>query len=80
MLYRSVHDWDRAIAAFSQVIVLDTGMAEAHCYLGLSLESKRKYRAAVQALRRGHELGSKRSHWALPSAAWLKEAKELAGR
>jgi serine/threonine-protein kinase len=37
-----------------------------------------QYRTAVQALRRGHELGSHNPRWPYPSARWLRHAEQLA--
>jgi hypothetical protein len=37
-----------------------------------------QFRAAVQALRRGHELGSHNPRWPYPSARWLRHAEQLA--
>src|SRR5262249_11346445 len=36
-----------------------------------------QFRAALEALKRGHELGSQRPGWSEPSARWVRECEQL---
>src|SRR5262249_11565913 len=67
-----------AEAAYPEAIRLKTGYAEAHCNLGFALRNQGKFSEAVQALRTGHALGSKRPGWPYPSAEWALQAELLA--
>jgi tetratricopeptide (TPR) repeat protein len=69
---------DEAIAEFKEAIRLNKDDAEVHCNLGLALKQKGQFLQSVEALRRGHELGSKNPRWPYPSAQWLQEAERLA--
>jgi tetratricopeptide (TPR) repeat protein len=69
---------DEALLEFREAIRIKKDYAEAHCHLGLALMQKGQYRQAVDELRRGHELGSQRTHWSQPSAQWLRNAERLA--
>lgn len=66
---------DEAAAAYREVIKREPEYAEAHCNLGLVLRKQGQAGPARDALRRGHELGSKRPDWRYPSADWLREAE-----
>jgi serine/threonine protein kinase/Flp pilus assembly protein TadD len=72
---------DEAIAAYREALQsarrLHQEFPEAHCALGQALLSKGEFREAVQELRRGHELGSPKPGWSLPSAQWLREAERF---
>jgi tetratricopeptide (TPR) repeat protein len=65
---------DEAIAAFREAIRIGPGSALAHCNLGLALQAADRAREAQDALRRGHELGSRTWGWSFPSARWVEEA------
>jgi hypothetical protein len=41
------------------------------------LREQGRFREALAALRRGHELGSKDPKWAYPSARWIAECEDL---
>jgi tetratricopeptide (TPR) repeat protein len=69
---------DEAIAAYRAAIRFKKDYAEAYCNLGMLLKETGQIRQAVEALRRGHQLGSRRPGWPYPSAAWLREAEQLA--
>src|SRR5262249_46971623 len=56
---------------------LRNDFAEAHCYLGQALSQNGQFARALKALRRGHELGSKRLRWPYPSGQWVKECQRL---
>jgi tetratricopeptide (TPR) repeat protein len=70
-------DVDEAIRCYRTAIACDPKYPEAHCNLGRVLQRQGQFRAALQSLQRGHELGSKRSKWRYPSAAWVNEAQQL---
>jgi tetratricopeptide (TPR) repeat protein/tRNA A-37 threonylcarbamoyl transferase component Bud32 len=69
---------DEAIPEYREAIRLRKDYAEAHCNLGLVLLGQGQFRQAVEELRRGHELGSRNPGWGSPSAAWLRNAENLA--
>jgi tetratricopeptide (TPR) repeat protein len=69
---------DEAAAAHQRAIVLKPDFALAHCVLGLVRSRQGRFAAALVALRRGHELGSRTPGWAHPSAAWVKDAERWA--
>jgi serine/threonine-protein kinase len=69
---------DEAIACYRKAIALDPKYAEAHCNLGHALSSQGRFAEALAAFKRGHELGTKRSDWTYPSAAWVRQATRLA--
>jgi eukaryotic-like serine/threonine-protein kinase len=66
-----------AIAAYREAIRHKPDFAEAHCNLGVALRSRGEYAAALDALRTGHTLGSKRADWRYPSAAWVAETERM---
>jgi tetratricopeptide (TPR) repeat protein len=66
---------DEAIAEYRKVIEVKPDYAEAHCNLGHALSEQGKLAEALGALRRGHELGSKRPGWPYPSDAWVRQAE-----
>jgi serine/threonine-protein kinase len=69
---------DEAIAAFREASRIKKDYAEAHFNLGMSLVAHGEIRAALEPLRRGHELGSRRPGWPHPSARWLRQCERLA--
>jgi tetratricopeptide (TPR) repeat protein len=66
-----------AIGEYRAAIALDPKHAEAHCNLGLLLQTKGQYVEALALLRRGHELGSMRPGWRYPSAEWVRQAERM---
>jgi tetratricopeptide (TPR) repeat protein len=72
------HDLDGALACYHKALDLDSKYAEALCNLGHVLKQQGSFAEAVVSLRRGHELGSKRSGWPYPSAQWLRDTERLA--
>ena len=67
--------WDEAIAAAREAIRCKPDLPEAHCNLGRALQQKGQLREALEALQRGHELGSKDPNWRYPSAQWVEECQ-----
>jgi tetratricopeptide (TPR) repeat protein len=70
-------DPDGAVAEYRKAIGSNPNYAEAHCNLGLVLQRRSEFRPALEELRRGHELGSKRPGWPYPSAQWVRHAERL---
>ena len=67
-----------AIDGYRAAIRIKPDFAEAHCNLGLLLMRRLgEYPKALDLLRRGHELGSKRADWRNPSAEWVRQAEQL---
>jgi tetratricopeptide (TPR) repeat protein len=66
---------DEAIAEYRTAIRLQPDHAEAHCNLGIFLQQQGAYAEGLEMLRKGHELGSRRSDWQYPSARWVAEAE-----
>jgi hypothetical protein len=66
---------DEAIAEYREVIRIKPDSAESHCNLGHALRRQGEFRKALEALRRGHEIGSKDSHWPYPSAQWVQQCE-----
>jgi serine/threonine protein kinase/Flp pilus assembly protein TadD len=56
-------------------IKLKPDYAELHCNRGLLLQQLGQFPDALVALRRGHELGSKRPGWPYPSGQWVQECQ-----
>jgi serine/threonine-protein kinase len=69
---------DDAMACYKNAIALSPKFAEAHCNLGHALGRQGRFAESLEALRRGHELGSKQPGWPYPSAAWVRRAQQLA--
>jgi hypothetical protein len=65
------------MACYKKALDLNPKSAEAHCNLGLALRDQGQFLAALEALRRGHELGSKRPDWSYPSEKWVKQCQRL---
>jgi tetratricopeptide (TPR) repeat protein len=63
---------------YREAIRCDPDYAKAHCNLGHTLRGRGRFRGALAALRRGHELGSRRPGWRYPSGLWVKQAERLA--
>jgi tetratricopeptide (TPR) repeat protein len=69
---------EQAIAEYREAIRLQKDFAEAHCNLGQLLKQDGQCREALEELRRGHELGSRRPDWRYPSLQWVRECERLA--
>jgi tetratricopeptide (TPR) repeat protein len=66
-----------AVRCYQKVIDLDPKHADAHYALGLALVDQGRFVDALPALRRGHELGTKRPGWRYPSADWVRRCERL---
>src|SRR5262249_33626780 len=49
----------------------------AHCNLGFVLQQQGDLSRALAALKKGHELGSRRPDWPYPSARWARVGERL---
>jgi tetratricopeptide (TPR) repeat protein len=76
-LLRSQRKLDEAVAAYRKAIAIDPGYAEAHCNLGHTLRDRRQYAESLAAMKKGHELGSKRQGWRYPSDKWVAACGRL---
>src|SRR5262249_47289842 len=56
---------------------IDPKYAEAHCNLGDVLLRLGELRAALAALRTGHDLGSRQKDWGYDSARWVKRCERF---
>jgi WD40 repeat protein/tetratricopeptide (TPR) repeat protein/tRNA A-37 threonylcarbamoyl transferase component Bud32 len=74
---RQQKDHPAATAAFKEATALAPSFAEAHCNLGLSLIAQGDFVTALEPLRKGHDLGSRRAGWPYSSAAWVKQGQQL---
>ncbi|MEM7308220.1 MAG: tetratricopeptide repeat protein [Planctomycetota bacterium] len=70
-------DLEAAIEGYRGTLAILPDYAEAHCNLGHALGRSGRFAEALEELRRGHELGSRRPDWPYPSADWLRDAEEL---
>jgi tetratricopeptide (TPR) repeat protein len=70
-------DLEGAIACFRKAVAIDPNYAEAHCGLGHALQGQGSFPEALSHLKAGHKLGSRRTGWRLPSAAWVQVAQRL---
>ncbi|MFO0957014.1 MAG: tetratricopeptide repeat protein [Isosphaeraceae bacterium] len=68
-----------ALVEYQEAIRLQPDYAEAHCNEGQILRRLGRYPEALEALRIGHELGSRRPDWRYASAQWLARAERLVG-
>jgi tetratricopeptide (TPR) repeat protein len=64
-------------AAFREAIRLRPDYPEAHVNLGNALRDQGRFLDALETMRIGHGLGSKRPGWPYPSAAWVRECERL---
>lgn len=62
----------QAAEAFERALQLDPEFALAHCCLGHALSGMGQHRRALEHMRRGHELGARRSSWSRPSQEWVR--------
>jgi serine/threonine protein kinase/Flp pilus assembly protein TadD len=67
-----------AVAAYRKAIAIDKGIAEFHCALAGALQKQGEFQKALEEMRRGHELRSKRPFWPHPSAQWVRQCERLA--
>jgi tetratricopeptide (TPR) repeat protein/serine/threonine protein kinase len=73
----AMNDLEGAVHEFQEALALDPNIAEARCLLGRALQRQGRFAEATRELKTGHERGSRRTHWNIPSGAWLREAQRL---
>jgi tetratricopeptide (TPR) repeat protein len=66
---------DAAIAEFREAVRLKANYADAFCNLGHALRLQGEFPKALEALRRGHEIGSKDPRWPYPSGQWVRQCE-----
>ena len=69
------HELDEAVVRFQKAIQIDPNHALAWCNLAHVLRQQGKFKQALPAMRRGHELGSRQSGWSYPSGFWVLETE-----
>jgi tetratricopeptide (TPR) repeat protein len=69
-------DLEGAVGEYRATIQNDPRYAEAYCNLGEILGLQGHFNEALDALKAGHSLGSRRSTWSYPSATWVSDAEE----
>jgi tetratricopeptide (TPR) repeat protein len=82
-LLQSIGRHEEAIDQFEVVLRLRPDDAVTHCDLARTLARAGRFQESLDEFRKGHEFGSKRADWSLPSARWVDEAErwaELEGR
>jgi serine/threonine-protein kinase len=68
---------EEAITEYRKAIALQPDHAESYCNLGrLLLRQNQNASEALSLLRRGDELGSRRTDWRYPSAEWIRQAEQ----
>ena len=70
--------FDEAIECYKAAVGLDPQYAEAHCNMASALASQGRFAESLVAIKRGHELGSKRPDWPYPSAEWVRRVEVTA--
>jgi tetratricopeptide (TPR) repeat protein len=70
-------DLDGAIRHYHQAIALDPNYAQAYLNLGDGLRLQGKFAAALTALQKAHDLGSKQAGWPSVSARRIKQCERL---
>jgi serine/threonine-protein kinase len=70
-------DYGEALTHFQRALELEPTLAEAHCGLGQALRSQGHFARALPPLQKGHQLGTRRSGWSVPSGEWLQECRQL---
>jgi serine/threonine-protein kinase len=68
-------DADGAVAAARQALAIEPDLPIGLCALGRALQDRGDLDDALPALKRGHELGSVRPGWTLPSAQWIADCE-----
>jgi Flp pilus assembly protein TadD len=62
---------------FRTAVRLLPNYAKAHCNLGDVLRGQGRFVEALEALKRGHELGSRQPGWHYDTAQWIREVEQL---
>src|SRR5439155_1362836 len=72
-------DLPGAIVEFRKAIARKPGYADAYCNLGHALKRTGHFSAALEAMKRGQDLGSRNPKWAYlsRSARWVQDCQRL---
>lgn len=70
-------DSHRAMGALALATELTPDLAEAWCNLGSMRREEGLLEAALLAMRRGHELGTRGGQWTYPSGRWIVEIERV---
>src|SRR5262249_32300243 len=73
----SLSRFAEAAGAFREAVPHQKDFAEAYCGLGMVLQETGELTEALDALKRGHALGSKRPGWREPSKQWVSDCERL---
>jgi serine/threonine-protein kinase len=74
-VYRDMGKSRQAEEAYRKATELDPLYAEAFCNWGQHLKRNGRFAEALEKLKHGHEIGSKRPNWGAPSPRWIREAE-----
>ncbi len=74
---RKQKDFPAAVEAYKSCLRYNPTFAEAHCNLGQTFKDLGQLRAALAALEKGHELGTRAKGWRYASADWVKQCRQL---
>ncbi len=69
---------DEAVEDYRAVVAANPGAGDALCNLGHTLREMGRYLEALDAMRRGHEVGSRTPGWKYRSDAWVANLEALA--
>jgi tetratricopeptide (TPR) repeat protein len=70
-------EFDEAITCYEKAIALKYDYAEAYCNLAGVLREKGRFKEALDAMRHGHDLGTRRGQWRYPTAKLIPEYEKL---
>jgi len=73
--FRTKKRFDEAVVAYEDALRIRPQWAEVNCNLGLALWSVGHLGRALRALRKGHEIGSRRRGWRYESARWVSNCE-----
>jgi tetratricopeptide (TPR) repeat protein len=68
---------EEAVAEFHKAIACDSSYARAYCNLGWALQRQGRFVDALDAMKKGHELGSRQPTWSSPSGRWVQHLQRL---
>jgi tetratricopeptide (TPR) repeat protein/serine/threonine protein kinase len=74
---RDKQQLDAAVTEFNKAIDLDPKHALAHCNLAVALRRQGQFAKALEAIQKGHLLGSAEPGWKMPSAQWITRLQSL---
>ncbi|MFN0019124.1 MAG: protein kinase domain-containing protein [Pirellulaceae bacterium] len=72
---RNQQKLDDAVVSFRKALAINPRHAMAWCNLGHTLTQQAILAEGLEAMKRGHEIGSREANWSHPSAEWIQEAE-----